>query len=1580
MALFVDDELNQPPMYLRMADTHNEVNGNLSIFREPTAKKEEESFFLHPLDTLGSIATFSALALVRGATSTYNLLPAAGNMLGGDYKYAEMDDVLTNFDSNFQQYYEAHKQGIDIAGDVAASFVPGIGAVKFLNKAQRALKAVTEGKAGLGIANGLGALPELSDAFARKAAAKVGDNIYKQLNKDTVLAVASGYGQAALEGAAFTAAASVAMKDYSPMFDEMTAKDIVSLSLTGGGVIGFGIMGTAVAAQTITKLNRAVKEVSVAAKPYTTITAIPEGAPEFTKLMAAFGDKERLLADKNIPPEFVSHADQKMKRLDVIIRDSINNLSSDKDVGNKVASTLLGVDSLTARNGLFGVKKITSIREPAELSKEISIAGEVNFVKYMSLEGDDIGRTYHELPKTAGLGESLPPFQLETAINNYEFKLDKLWHFYTVPEKSGKFSNTQEIEARYLWMSKQRPFKDTEEVIKTSAYDFPLLEKVLHENKTAEILLPNSKEGMHFSGKELESYIVQSKLGKMRDMIASENIKYTTLDISRAFGARLSTIEAEVDEVTLAADLMLNKGKTFEELTAPKFAKLNYSIPEEIVAQGNLVEHDVLAAQLWKMQEQAHDMAFAEVLGEDAVLFSRTKTEDVLKANPLGAGAGLFTAASGDYGTLASITENTGKNLTNIISRKSKAIEEEFAPATHPLLGETANAKAAQEEILAAFQLARETGESYVFTGEALVKRSLLDKMEGLATGGLRGKLLTEADSATVDSLEITTNEAREFLRTWINVHNRDIGKRNALNAATGNAVKDYTDNFYAPAPNPDKTPFFALVQDTRLTAGGNMKAIWARSQQELDDYVKLVPKDTHNVFYKEDTEIYFKAKREFDYQQALNERYSDPSLFRKGTSANFFPQQDIKVLLDELIDYRKHVTTTLMRDSVAMLNSKAIGELKYLGENYTKQATSKIGSAQSLARHAEESVDNPYMDYVKTMLGIPRTTKVPIMSEVNRLASKTTTAIVNQFHQLWSNKKITTEEKLLESARLGESAGVSGSYKIAAQKVYDSYYVDKNALNTFVHKTSGIAHFLMLGSDPMHAVNNGLGHFVLLGAETQRLLRGIKEGNPEIAGKLAQLAEVKIPGTTISQLSVSKLIAGAYRDFIKLLQDDPYQVSRSAHYQKQGWEMNWVNELKNVLDPISLTGKESASEFSKLATKSAQALERFSGNNFVERMNRFVAANIGDKLTSFAIEAKQMLPEEAAAYINTFVSRTQGNYVASQRPLMFQGPVGKAIGLWQTYQMNMLQHIFRRLGDTNKVDIAVLMGLQGGMYGMAGLPAFNAINQYIVGNASGNKRHEDVVSTVFDAAGHEGGQWLTYGLASNMLLGQDFKVNLYTRGDINPRNATIIPTSFADIPLVGMASNVFKAFTGTVSSVAGGKDVLNSLLEGIEKAQVSRPLTGMALTLQGALSGTGKVTPTSAKGNILFQNDLYSVATLARVLGARPLDEAIARDAWFRVQAYEGAHHKEISKIGETIRDKVQNNVEITDEDMKSFFDKYTHAGGNQKNFLKFWHGQVTKANKNQINMMIEKSTTPYSQYMQKILQGSQYYDQEEK
>ena len=315
------------------------------------------------------------------------------------------------------------------------------------------------------------------------------------------------------------------------------------------------------------------------------------------------------------------------------------------------------------------------------------------------------------------------------------------------------------------------------------------------------------------------------------------------------------------------------------------------------------------------------------------------------------------------------------------------------------------------------------------------------------------------------------------------------------------------------------------------------------------------------------------------------------------------------------------------------------------------------------------------------------------------------------------------------------------------------------------------------------------------------------------------------------------------------------------------------------------------------------------------------------DQITQIAIKKGLMDERTAQTYINTFVNRVEGNLIASQRPLVFQGPVGQAISLFQSYQFNLLQQLFRYVAEGSGKDIAMLAGLQSTLYGLQSLPAFQFMNVHIIGQLSGNTEHRDTYDAVYGIAGRTAGDFLLYGIPSNIL-----QTNIYSRGDINPRQITILPTSLQEIPIVQGWGKFLVSLKDTLKGVAGGGDVWETILQGVEHNGISRPLAGLAQTLQ-AFGPEGKAYSTSSKGSILYENDLMSLATLSRLAGGRPLDEAIVNDAMFRVRTYEAARRKDMLSLGEKLKTNLIKGNEVNDEDVVAFAKKYVELGGKQQN-----------------------------------------------
>jgi hypothetical protein len=198
-----------------------------------------------------------------------------------------------------------------------------------------------------------------------------------------------------------------------------------------------------------------------------------------------------------------------------------------------------------------------------------------------------------------------------------------------------------------------------------------------------------------------------------------------------------------------------------------------------------------------------------------------------------------------------------------------------------------------------------------------------------------------------------------------------------------------------------------------------------------------------------------------------------------------------------------------------------------------------------------------------------------------------------------------------------------------------------------------------------------------------------------------------------------------------------------------------------------------------------------------------------------------------------------------------------------------------------------------------------------------------------------------------------------------------VIPTAPQDI----VAVSAFGKFAGnikeTVSKMAGTGDTWQSFLQGVEHNGLSRPLAGLAQTLQ-ATSG-GKVYSTTNQGDISFVNDFMSLATLARLGGAKPMDEAIANDELARSVVYKAKDKERMKFAAETFKTNVIGDTsgQVTQEATQNYMKAFVHNGGRVEDFNKNMMGIITKVNTPRANQIMATMKGPYGQSMKELMGG---------
>lgn len=1584
------------PSYLIGADSHNYANGNFA-FTDPTT-------WGTGLENSGK---FILGAAYSGINSMYNSGVAVANWFGADADYNDTATGLANIDSDLGEYYQAHQQGEDLAGFILTSIVPGMGGIKLLNAGQKILTAAADtGALGTTLSRAVGLLKP-AQVYAKAAASEIAtaQASFSYINASTIKALAAGVGQNVLEGAAFETAV-VATNFKSPVLKDADgwaiAKDIALGALTQGA-----IGGAFSAAKTVGTIKKALKPADLAEKPYTLTTELGSGSSSADRIITAAGDIDSTPvapATGDMAVKFTRLRTQKIDNLNLAIRTNVHSMVAGGDVefGNQVANIIQGLPEQQITANFQYAEQLGRVSSELAAEKVIKKAAAVALpgtsspykVGYVKLFGENAGNAYFDsAPAVLNIADTVKTSaDVLDNIKAYGFKEKTLWN----PVQNG--TDHLEAEARYWWADKAAKISDA---MRVHEWDIPLQERILKDwNAQSRSQQPlelgdstSALKTITLVDKDGGAYQVTNPddllrgIRRSKQEVANELLAQKAADpaspnsvdaIAKIVNVRKSYLQGtqakvESDDLfahqfaatqytnQMIAKGLWNTGKgTIDTTMLPSWMKVSYNIAPIQGADGMLLSGMAYQMAKQKIIAGAVQNVFAKYAGNLADIFTPLDSTDVLYSHRLGAGPGRISFASGNYGSTESKVEAIGHACAQLQKTVKDGTREVLQPAGYALISK----QEAAIEFAAINNLIASTSEHYVLNaaGDALVPRALKQYQDAIQAGQKNLKPPTIQEGAPL-SIPIKNQETSDAVKAHIDLNGGRIGSEQELRAAQGLENQKDPETFYPVRPNPRDYQHFAFVVDSTVTSGsaGHTTMIHAADSSTLEKLIDKVPTD-FKVITKQQSEAYHKAMQDYEFDRTLHESHINPALQRAGVNSQFFQQTDPKrIVQDWLADHLRR-DDVLVREMVNGLYEPQFQELRKLGEQYTGIDTSKYGGTY---KYAENTVKNPYLNYVKTALNINQANEYPLLNGLNTIVDRTFSNAMKTVQNLWDSTKSPADLEKINSAL--KDYGVKTAFQDAATNLLANHSAGRGALGNFVRKANSIMSLLVLQLDPLNAIVNALGATTLLGSETKSIFRSISNGNSDAAGALAQLKDILVPGTNDSITSAPKLIASAMRDFV---QND--SANLKARYLKNGWMTPLRDQFRSMLDDFTLNGTEDVGQLNKRIqqafTKAKALAEKgtvLSGNKLAEDFNRFVAANVMDKITDVAVQHGLIGTAEKTSYINSFVNRTQGNILASQRPIIFQGPVGQAIGLFQTYQFNLMQQMFRHISEGSPKDAAMLLGLQGTLYGLNGLPAFNYINTHIVGTLSGNPQHTDLYSGTYGIFGKTVGNWLLYGAPSNLL-----QTNLYSRGDINPRQVTVIPTNPADIPIIGATTALFSNLKNMAGKIQAGGSVWETLLQGIEHNGLSRPLAGLAQEAQ-ALGPGGYTFSTSSKGTILGTNDLLSLASISRLAGGRPIDEAITNDAVFRMSVYGAVDQERKQALNESIKSSVIAGHIPDGSQIDAFSAGYAALGGDQKRFNAYMMKQITSANTPQAEVLMRNLKSPYSQNMQQIMGG---------
>lgn len=314
---------------------------------------------------------------------------------------------------------------------------------------------------------------------------------------------------------------------------------------------------------------------------------------------------------------------------------------------------------------------------------------------------------------------------------------------------------------------------------------------------------------------------------------------------------------------------------------------------------------------------------------------------------------------------------------------------------------------------------------------------------------------------------------------------------------------------------------------------------------------------------------------------------------------------------------------------------------------------------------------------------------------------------------------------------------------------------------------------------------------------------------------------------------------------------------------------------------------------------------------DYAEQLTRRTAMHTG------AVLARRMYPglsdEATTIFAKSFMDRVIGNYHAAQRPVFFQGTLGVAMGLFQTYFLTITQAMYRQLQLGNKKALGAMMLTQGGVFGAASLPGFNQISAMIGEHYS--DEHVDLRTGTIRAVSDPVAKAILYGLPSNM------GPALYTRGELAPRIST--PANLEALPQVQMFGQVAGTMSQMISALgAPSEDVPRNLLQALSMQSVNRPIARLSEIASG-------YSVTSQGNTVSTPDEVWTVTgVMARLLGARTTEEALAREALHLDRFYESGDRENRQKVVNALRTAIRAGTDDGDKIDKLALD-YIDEGG---------------------------------------------------
>lgn len=299
----------------------------------------------------------------------------------------------------------------------------------------------------------------------------------------------------------------------------------------------------------------------------------------------------------------------------------------------------------------------------------------------------------------------------------------------------------------------------------------------------------------------------------------------------------------------------------------------------------------------------------------------------------------------------------------------------------------------------------------------------------------------------------------------------------------------------------------------------------------------------------------------------------------------------------------------------------------------------------------------------------------------------------------------------------------------------------------------------------------------------------------------------------------------------------------------------------------------------------------------------------------------------EAMSMGRKFGDKIVGNYVSSNRPALLQDGLGSLLGLFYTYNHNLIQDYVQLSLQGQKAAVATGLATQSFMFGTTSIPGADQIADLFIPLDSGRDLYGALREGGFDDTQARA---FIYGFPS-AITGLDFS----SKGTINPS----VP-GMATPPLVSLAGNLWDMTTSAIDQLSANTQTNGRTL--IEIMQNYLPFTAARSSL-----ALGMGYKTDRQGRLVVDEKSVGPALWygSNIMSMRTLDETMGRVAGQRYNNYL-AHQNELKGlIRRNIQSGLRDNTRDPNEVIHEGVVDYIARGGDPKQIKNFVKTAVVKA-----------------------------------